>query len=368
MALTITDEPLLRRPVNTIFQQTLLRNAKSRCLHFLGSSAASVNTQNGTTTATWRRISIGSNVWSKADLTTGRLAEQTGNAAYMGARTPSTLTFNAPTATALKYGNFVILNEEVQLYNFSGQDDKIVEILGIDAGDYLDSLQANFIADNGTQIFAAGAASEGAVVSKITLNSIKNATVTLDKNKALTFTPMTTGSQNFGTTQLMPGYIGICSPDVAPDIAALAGFKPAETYAGQVALFMGEFGSITTAGRTIRFCSGHNADVNADSGGLTGTTGLISTTGTNIDTYATAIFGRDAWGSLGFGASLPDGSFMAGDEQSSVRLISHGLGSGGTSDPYDEISTVAYKFWWSAVELNPAWGRIIVSGASSLSS
>jgi len=361
MAFTITDEPALQRPVNTIFQQTLLRNAKSRCLHFLGSNAASINTQNGTTTATWRRITINSN--QRAALT-----EQTTTAAYMGGRNASTLTFGAPTATALKYGNFVILNEEVQLYNFSGQDDKIVEILGIDAGDYLDTLQSAYISDNGDTVFAAGAASEGAVVSKITLNSVKNATVTLDKNKALTFTPMTTGSQNFGTTQLMPGYIGICHPDVAPDVAALAGFKPAETYAGQVALFMGEFGSITTAGRTVRFCSGHNADINADSGGLTGTTGLISTTGTNIDTYTTAIFGRDAWGSLGFGQSLPDGSFMAGDEISAVKLISHGLGSGGTSDPYSEISTVAYKFWWAAAELNAAWSRIIISGASSLSS
>jgi len=362
MALTINATDVeLERPVNTIFQQTLLRNAKSRCLHFLGSNPASVNTQNGTTTATWRRITINSNQ-------RGALSEQTGLATYMGSRNASTLQYAAPTATALKYGNFVILNEEIELYNFSGQDDKIVEVLGIDAGDYLDSLQASFISDNGNTIFAAGAASEGAVVSKVTLNSVKNATVTLDKNKALTFTPMTTGSQNFGTTQLMPGYIGICHPDVAPDIAALAGFKPAETYAGQVALFMGEFGSITTAGRTVRFCSGHNADVNADSGGLTGTTGLISTTGTNIDTYTTAIFGRDAWGSLGFGQSLPDGSYMAGDDQSSVRLISHGLGSGGTSDPYSEISTVAYKFWWAAVELNADWSRIIISGASSLSS
>jgi len=362
MAFTINATDVeLERPVNTIFKQTLLRNAKSRCLHFLGSQAGSIQTNMGSTTCTWRRITINSNQRAA-------LSEQTGVAAYMGGRNASTLQYAAPTATALKYGNFVILNEEVQLYNFTGQADKIVEILGIDSGDYLDTLQSAFISDNGNAVFAAGAASEGAVVSKITLNSIKNVAVTLDKNKALTFTPMTTGSQTFGSTQLMPGFIGICHPDVAPDIAALAGFKPAETYAGQVSLFMGEFGAITVAGRTVRFCSGHNADINTDSGGLTGTTGLISTTGTNIDTYTTAIFGREAWGSLGFGASLPDGSFTAGDDVSAVSLISHGLGSGGTSDPYNEISTIAYKFWWAAVELNADWSRIIVSGASSLSS
>lgn len=360
MALTSTTTSVLTKPVNTVFQQTLLRNAKSRAIHFAGTQPGSVQENMGTTTVTWRRITINTN-------NRGALTEQT-NAAYMNARTPSTLTFAAPTATAAKYGNLIVLNEEVEIINYNGQTDKIVELLGIDAGDYLDTLQATFYSDEGNAILAAGAASAGAVVSKITLNSVKNAVVTLDKNKALTFTPMTTGSQNFGTTQLMPGYIGACHPDVAPDIAALAGFKPAETYAGQVQLMMGEFGAITVAGRTVRFCSGHNSAIDADSGGLTGTTGLISTTGTNIDLYYTSIWGQEAWGSLGFGATYPDGSFMAGDDLSPVKLIQKGLGSGGSSDPYDEISTLAYKFWWHAAELNANWNRTIVSGASSLSS
>jgi len=362
MALTINaTDAELTKPVNTIFQQTLLRNAKSRCLHFYGTQAAEVGRMRGTLTATWRRITLNSNQ-------RGALTEQTTTAAYMGGRNASTLQFAAPTATAAKYGNYVILNEEVQVTNFDGQTDKVIEVLGIDAGDYLDTLQAAFYADNGNTVFAAGAASAGAVLSKITLNAVKNAVVTLDKNKALTFTPMSTGSQNFGTTQLMPGYIGICHPDVAVDITGLAGFKPAETYAGQVALMMGEFGALTVAGRTVRFCSGHNSEIDADAGGLTGATGLISTTGTNIDLYYTSIYGREAWGSLGFGMSHPDGSFMAGDDVSTVEMISHGLGSGGTSDPYSEISTIAYKFWWHAAELNADWNRTIVSGATALTS
>ncbi|GAF79202.1 unnamed protein product, partial [marine sediment metagenome] len=111
MALTTINatDAQLQRPVNTIFQQTLLRNAKSRCLHFLGSDAASVNTQNGTTTATWRRITIGTNARAP-------LAEQVDAPSYMGGRPSSMLAFSPPTATALKYGNFVILNEEIQLY------------------------------------------------------------------------------------------------------------------------------------------------------------------------------------------------------------------------------------------------------------
>ena len=358
MALTTSGTSTLVKPVNTVFMQTLLRTAKSRAVHFLGTEPASIQHNMGTTTATWRRITINSNQ-------RGTLAEVSPTT-YMNSRNASTLQVTAPTATALKYGNFVILNEEADIINFNGQTDKIIEVLGVDAGDYLDILQRTAMVAGVTLIYAGGVASEGAVVSKITKTSIQSAVNTLDKNKALTFTPMTTGSQNFGTTQLMPGFIGVTHPDVAVDITNLAGFKPAETYASQVALFMGEYGSMTVAGQTVRFVSGQNADVEADAGGLTGATGLRSTTGTNIDTYTTMIYGRDAFGSLGFGATLPDGAFMAGDDLSGIQLIHKGLGSGGTSDPYDEISTIAYKFWHAGVVLNAAWARGIVSGATAL--
>lgn len=360
MALTSTTTSVITKPVNTVYMQTFLRQARSRCISFTGTKAASINTNMGTTVATWRRLGMSARGTSSA------ITEQT-NAAYMNARAASVLTFTAPTATAAKYGNFVAMSEEVNLINYAGNNDEIIQVMGIDAGDLMDTLQSTFYSDNGNTILAGGVASAGAVVSKVTLASIKNAVVTLDKNKALTFTPMTTGSTNFGTTQLMPGYIGQCAPDVAPDIASLAGFKPAETYAGQVALHVGEFGAITVAGRTVRFCSGHNQMIDADSGGATGTTGLISTTGTNIDLYYVHIYGLEAWGSLGLGKMLPDGAYTAGDNLSSIELIQHGLGSGGSSDPLNEISTIGYKFWWAACELNPNWNRTIVCGATSLS-
>jgi len=358
---TGTATTQMERPVNTIFKQTLLRNAKSRAVHFLGTSPASISHNMGSTTATWRRITIGTQNRTQ-------LAEQT-VAGFMGgtpSHEPSVMTIDSPTATALKYGNFIILNEEADIINFNGQTDKIIEVLGIDGGDYLDILQRTSMINGVTLVFVGGAANVGAVASKITKASVQAVVNTLDVNKSLTFTPMTTGSQNFGTSQLMPGFIGITHPDVAIDVTGLAGFKPAETYAGQTSLFMGEFGSLTVAGQTVRFLSGHNADVQIDTGAAVGATGLKSDGGANIDTYTTMIYGQDAFGSLGFGATHPDGSFTAGDDVSSIRLIHKGLGSGGTSDPFDEISTIAYKFWHAGVVLNPDWGRGIVSGATEL--
>ena len=74
----------------------------------------------------------------------------------------------------------------------------------------------------------------------------------------------------------------------------------------------------------------------------------------------------DAIGTVGFGQRYPDGSFMAGDDLGPVDIIVKGLGSGGTSDPYDEITTVAWKAWHASAVLNAAFGRTIRCSAATL--
>jgi len=69
---------------------------------------------------------------------------------------------------------------------------------------------------------------------------------------------------------------------------------------------------------------------------------------------------------VGFGEMYSDGSFMAGDDLSPVQLIVKGLGSGGTSDPYNEISTIAWKAWHTGKVLNANWARVIRCASTSL--
>jgi N4-gp56 family major capsid protein len=358
MALTISaTDSELPKPVNTVFQQTLLRNAKVRCPYFLGTMPGDLTKRAGSATATWRRI-------ENLSASTSALAELTTTASYMQGRNSAALSVTDYTATVSKYGNFVILNEEADLFNFNGQMDKIMEVIGINAGQSLNQLQRNVAEDNLTKVYAGGVASTGAVVSAITAAPIKSVLNTLDKNSTLTYTPMTTGSENVGTAPILPAFIGLCHPDVAMDIAGITGFKSVEQYAGQVATYPGEFGYYGLAGRGVRFISSEDATVDADAGGTKGSTGLNGTS--DVDIYSTVIYGRDAIGSVGFGEMYTDGSFMAGDDLSPVELIVHSLGSGGTSDPYNEISTIAWKSWHTGKVLNANWGRVIISGATAL--
>lgn len=362
MALTISaTDTELPKPLNAVFQQTLLRNAQVRAPYFAGTVPAELTRQRGSNVASWRRI-------NNLAPSTAALTELNGEAAYMQGRNAAALSVTPVTATLSKYGNFVILNEEVDLFNFPGQFDKILQVIAINAGQSLNRLQRDVGEDNATLLYAGGVASDGLVLSKMTVDAIKLAVVTLDKNSAMTFTPMTTGSQNINTTPILPSYWGLCHPDVAVDITGLSGFVSVERYAGQTMTVLGEFGTITVAGKAVRFISSEDAGVDAGAGASGAGSADLYGTSDNVDLYTTLIYGEDAIGSVGLGQRWTDGIFRAGDALDPVDVIVKTPQGTGTSDPYNEITTVAWKAWHTGAVLNSGWVRGIRSGATDLTS
>ena len=357
MALTISATDVeLPKPLNSVFNQTLLRNAQSRAPYFAGVMPGVIEKRRGSNVIAWRRI-------ENLSPATSALSELTSVAAYMQGRSAAALSVTPVTATLSKYGNFVILNEEVDLFNFAGQFDKIMQVIGINAGQSLNRLQRDIGEDNATPIYANGT-SDGLVNTIISVNDIKNAVNTIDRNSAMTFTPMTTGSQNIGTNPILPAYWGLCHCDVGVDIAGLSGFTSVEKYAGQIQTVMGEIGTLAVAGKGVRFISSEDAGVDAGAGALSGSG--IRTTSSLADLYTTLIYGQDALGSVGLGEQYTDGVFRAGEELEPVDVIVKTPSSTGTSDPFNEISTVAWKAWHTGAVLNTNWVRAIRSAASSL--
>ena len=131
--MAITTSSTISAPVNNVFQQTLLRNAKANCPYFAGSTPADISENQGTFTAKWRRIE------NLTPVSTA-LAELTG-AVTFPTRQEVQPSISDISATVSKYGNFIFLNEEVDLVNFTGQDDKLMEILGICSPDTEEDLR-----------------------------------------------------------------------------------------------------------------------------------------------------------------------------------------------------------------------------------
>lgn len=360
MAQTITATDVeLTKPVNAVFVQTFLRRAQQKCPYFLGTQAGQLNKMQGTSTIKWRRI-------EQETPSTTALTELTTTATFMMGRDADTPTFSDVTATVLKYGQFYIVNEEVDLYNPNGTTDQLVEVLGESAGRSLNQLMRNIMEDNTTQRYAANVASTGAVHAVLAVGDLKRAINELTVAAARTFTPMTNGSTNIGTAPILESYYALTHPDVAVDIAAMTGFKSVETYAGHAATLPGEFGYYAGAGRGVRFIMSEDASKDANTGAALSAADLNSTGGSLTDTYATVIYGQDAFGSVGLGKRHTDGAYRAGDNTGSWDLISHPRGSSGVSDPFDEVGTLAWKAFFAGAILNSAWARSIRSAATNL--
>lgn len=348
--MTITDTSVIAGPVNVKFQVDLLRNAKAHCPYFVGTNPAEIMEHQGTFTAKWRRIE------NLTPVTTA-LTELTGGLAFP-TRTGVQPSVTDLTATVSKYGNFIILTEEVDLVNFNGQTAKLVEVLGINAGQSLNRLQRNVMEDDSTTTFASTATTATGLASGafISISEIQNVVNALNRNDAMKFRPRTEGNTSIGTTPIRRAYWGICHSDTEEDLRSLTGFTPVEQYAGQTAVMQEEIG---TAGG-VRFISTSEGSIDLDTGvAVTGsaTTDSRSENGTRYDVYHTLIYGQDCYGSLGFGINHVKEAYDAGDSLPAVMMVSHARGSAGAADPLNEVATLGWKSWHAAIVLNSDWGR-----------
>ena len=358
---TNSEVPL---PVNTVFNSRFLRKARPLCPYFVGSMPGRIARGEGTATVTWRRFNTSIDNSSAIAPTTSTLGELTGTASYMQGRSPDTVHRSNVTATVAKYGQFYILSEEVLDFNPGGTFEEIVDTLAVSGGRSLNRLMRNLLDDNATDIYASGT-SDGDVDSAIRLADVRNAVNVLEKNAAMPFAPMTEGSTNVGTLPIQEAYWGLCHPDVAIDLVDISGFIDVQQYAGQVATMPGEFGTLPVAGTGVRFIRSPDATVDTDAGASISSFDLNAGS-SSVDLYRTCIFGKEAFGSLGLGMAYSDGIFRAGDRNNLFELIVKRPEQSGTSDPFNEITTVAWKARWAGAQLNANWSRVISSGATNI--
>lgn len=359
MALTLTDDgTILTKPINAVFQQTFLRRAQQVCPYFTGTQPGVINKQQGTSTVKWRRI-------EQLSSSTTALTELTGTLTFMGGRSSVTPTFTDILATVSKYGQFYIVNEEVDLYNPNGSTNELVATLGESAGRSLNQLMANVGVSNLAAVYASNVTSATAVLAKFLIGEGNYTVNKLTNNAARVFAGMTPGSTNIGTVPILDSYWGITHPDVAYDISQVTGFISVAQYAQQVQIMTGEFGYFPMAGRGVRFILSEDAPLTLG-GGAASTSSAIHVTTGNVDLYNTIIYGMDALGSVGLGMKHTDGIYRAGDNTGGWEIINHPLGSAGAADPFNEISTLAYKLFFAGAVLNTNWGYNVRSAATLL--
>lgn len=358
MALTITDAgaTYLPKPINAVFQQTFLRRAQQVCPYFTGTQPGTLNKQAGTSTIKWRRV-------EQLAPSTTALSELTGSLTFMGGRSSITPTSTDVLATVLKYGQFYLTNEELELYEPNQTANELIATLGESAGRSLNQLMRNISEGSLTQVYANNKSSLAAVVDKVAVGDLNYVINKLARNVTRTFTPMTTGAVEQTTAPILPSFWGFCHPDVGVDLAQLTGWTSVEKYSMQTTIMTGEIGYFSLAGKGCRFIMSEDASVTAAGGGTSSV--VRNTTGT-ADAYAIPIYGKDCLGSVGLGMRHTDGIYKAGDNTGGWEIINHPRGSAGAGDPFNEIATLAYKCFFAGAVLNSNWGFSIRCAASLL--
>lgn len=344
MAATVTTlTSNITAPVDYVLMKGLLSAARKRLPYFNGTLPGSLEKNQGSASVKWRRI-------ENLSPATTALGEITGTAAFGMGRNAVQPSITDQTVAMAKYGNWILTTEELDLFNVNSRAAQLLDKLGWNAGESLNILMRD-VHDGSTNVRYAGTATADTnVVTAISVNDIKHVVNQLNRQSAMKFYAMGTGSRNIGTSPIRESYFGAVHPDVEEDIRSLSGFVAVETYGGYVDVEPGEFG--TVAG--VRFVSTEIAPVSTGAGTTTATGFRGATTILN-DVYSTFIYGKEAVGSVGLGENHTKEIYQMGKRMPTIQLISKAVGSAGAGDPFNEVGSLAWKAWFAGKILNQNW-------------
>lgn len=344
-----TNATYLTQPVNYVLMKGLLQAARKKLPYFNGTLPGELIKNGGSSSVKWERI-------NNLTAITTALGEFVGNSAFLFGRALVTPTYSAITATAAKYGNAIQVTEEVDLFNVNTRAARLLDTLGANAGESLNTVLKNEY-DNATLVrycnnAAGGAAAVSLVASKMATTDLQYAVNKLNAGAAMPFTPMGTGSRNIGTNPIRASYYGITHVDSEEDIRTMTGFIPVEQYGGYTETMPFEFGAVNG----IRWCSTQVATISLSSGKKTASGYRGSSTILN-DVYASYVYGKEAVGTVGLGNMHASNSYEMYNPKTppAVEAIFKPAGSAGAGDPYNEIASLAWKAWFVGKILNATW-------------
>ncbi len=343
-------------PVNFVLMKGLLSAARKKLPYFNGTLPGSLEKSQGSASVKWRRI-------ENLNAVSSALSEVTGTAAAFLGRDAVQPTITDVTVAMAKYGNAILVTEEVDLFNVNSKSAQLMDVLGANAGESLNVLMRDVYNTGFTQVrYASGVASDSVVTAAITANDIKYAVNLLNRNSAMTFTPMGTSRDAYNNQPIRSSYYGVCHPDVEEDIRGLTNFIGVEQYGGYTETMPFEFGAVGG----VRWCATEIAPISSAASGISNN--LLRMTGNNVDVYSTFIYGREAVGSVGLGNMHAKNTYEMYDPSKppAVELIYHAPGTSGIFDMYNEMGSIAWKTWFAGKVLNTAWGVKLRTGASRL--
>jgi len=246
----------------------------------------------------------------------------------------SQLTVTNVTATIAQYGDYVTLTDFLQFTTLDPILTETADLLGQQAGNTLDQLTRDVITGGTTIQYASTSTQTSEVTAAMVLNraEIREAVRTLQGNDAKKITRMVNPSDGFGTSPINAAFVAIISHNTLFDLKQDTGFIRVEEYGSQNNVMEGEVGALDD----VRFVMTTNAKTEAST----------------VTVHHTLILASDF-----YGISRVSGEAM--------RNIVKPLGSAGTADPLDQVSTSGWKAVFVAKILNENYAVRIEHGVTA---
>lgn len=347
--------------INNVYMRGLLSAARKTLPFFNGTRPGTLEKKKGSATVLWRRIE------NLAAVTTA-LTEGSpgGTIAFGNGRTTVRPTYTNISKAVAKYANGVNATEEIDLFNIDSDTMNLMETLGANAGESLNSV-ARIEFDTASQLrMASGATTTATIVAEMKASDVKWAVNKLNRNSAMKLFPQGTGSTNINTSTVRSSYFGICHPDVEEDIRGLTGFIGVEQYGGYTSTITGEFGAVNG----VRWVSSEIAPIQT-AAGTTSTSNVFRHTtvasADQNDVYTSYVYGKDAVGTVGLGVAFSTNvQKMYENKDKAIEIIYHKPGSSGVGDPFNEIGSLSWKAWHATKILNGNWIVKLLTLAKSI--
>ena len=216
------------------------------------------------------------------------------------------------TATVAQYGGYITLSDILMLTAIDNNLVQATKLLGAQAGATLDTITREVLNGGTNVIYSGGVTSRANLVGGAASG---NCYLTVDDVKKAVRALKTQNAEKIGDS-----FVGIIHPDVAYDLTndpmweKVKSYDPKDWYEGEIGRIAG-----------VRFVESTEAKVWNDSN-----CPQIGSSGKYYSVFATLFLGKNAYGVT---------EVTGGGLQTIVKA----KGSGGTSDPLDQRSTVGWK-------------------------
>lgn len=201
-----------------------------------------------------------------------------------------------------------------------------------------------------TNKFYSGGTSRATVDERTTLSFLRGIARSLRGNHAGMVRQIIDAGTNEGTRPIEASYLVFGHTDCVADWRDLPGFTPVAEYARRTQVHEHEVGSC----EEFRFIASPELSAIADSGAAVGTTGLKSTSASNIDIYPIIVTGKDAWGQVGL------------QNSNAVDVTWLPPGKKDKNDPLGQRGYVGASFYFACSVLNNGWMAVGEVGVTNL--